>query len=36
MIDDLNVCMTRVSYPGRTAGTATADTVDFTTVGGGK
>lgn len=34
MIDDLNVCMTWVSYPGRTSGTAAADTVDFTSPGG--
>lgn len=34
MIDDLNVCMTWVSYPGRTSGTATADTVDFPSPGG--
>ncbi len=31
---DLNVCMTWVSYPGRTNGTATAEQVDFATPGG--
>jgi hypothetical protein len=35
VIDELNVCMTWVSYPGRTNGTATAANVDFTTPGGG-
>ncbi|HEY7948139.1 MAG TPA: isochorismatase family protein [Acidimicrobiales bacterium] len=34
VIDELNVCMTWVSYPGRTTGTATAETVDFATPGG--
>ncbi|HXQ61721.1 MAG TPA: isochorismatase family protein [Acidimicrobiales bacterium] len=34
VIDDLNVCMTWVSYPGRTNGTATADKVDFAESGG--
>jgi hypothetical protein len=29
VIDELNVCMTWVSYPGRTNGTATAEKVDF-------
>jgi nicotinamidase-related amidase len=29
VIDELNVCMTWVSYPGRTNTTATAETVDF-------
>jgi nicotinamidase-related amidase len=33
VIDELNVCMTWVSYPGRTNGTATADEVDFATPG---
>ena len=33
VIDELNVCMTWVSYPGRTNGTATAETVDFATLG---
>ena len=36
IIDDLNVCMTWISYPGRTSETATADTVDFTKPGAGK
>lgn len=34
VIDELNVCMTWVSYPGRTTGTATAEKVDFATPGG--
>ena len=34
VIDELNVCMTWVSYPGRTNGTATAEQVDFNTPGG--
>jgi hypothetical protein len=34
VIDELNVCMTWVSYPGRTNGTATAEKVDFSTPGG--
>ena len=34
VIDDLNIAMTWVSYPGRTNGTATAEEVDFTTPGG--
>ncbi|MGA3354238.1 MAG: isochorismatase family protein [Acidimicrobiales bacterium] len=34
VIDELNVCMTWVSYPGRTNGTATAEQVDFATPGG--
>jgi nicotinamidase-related amidase len=36
VIDDLNVCMSWVSYPGRTNGTATAASVDFTVPGGGE
>ncbi len=35
VIDELNVCMTWVEYPGRTNGTAPAATVDFATPGGG-
>jgi nicotinamidase-related amidase len=34
VIDELNICMTWVSYPGRTNGTATAEQVDFATPGG--
>ncbi len=34
VIDELNVCMTWVSYPGRTNGTATAENVDFAAPGG--
>jgi len=34
VIDELNICMTWVSYPGRTNGTATAEKVDFATPGG--
>jgi nicotinamidase-related amidase len=34
MIDDLNIAMTWLSYPGRTNGTAMADEVDFGTPGG--
>lgn len=34
IIDELNVCMTWVSYPGRTNGTATAEKVAFATPGG--
>jgi nicotinamidase-related amidase len=34
VIDELNVCMTWVSYPGRTNGTATAEQVDFAIPGG--
>jgi nicotinamidase-related amidase len=34
MVDDLNVAMTWVSYPGRTNGTATAEAVDFAVTGG--
>ena len=36
IIDDLNICMTWVSYPGRTNGAATAAKVDFATPGGEK
>jgi nicotinamidase-related amidase len=35
VIDELNVCMTWVAYPGRTNGTATAEKVDFAVPGGG-
>lgn len=31
VIDELNVCMNWVAYPGRTNGTATAEKVDFAT-----
>src|SRR5207248_3704276 len=31
VIDELNVSMTWVAYPGRTNGTATAEDIDFTT-----
>lgn len=34
VIDELNIAMTWVSYPGRTNGTATAEKVDFATPGG--
>jgi nicotinamidase-related amidase len=34
VIDELNVCMTWVRYPGRTNATATAETVDFAGPGG--
>ena len=34
IIDDLNICITWVSYPGRTNGTARAEMVDFATPGG--
>ena len=34
MIDDLNIAMTWLSYPGRRNGTATAEQVDFATPGG--
>lgn len=34
IIDELNIAMTWVSYPGRTSGTATAEEVDFTSPGG--
>jgi nicotinamidase-related amidase len=34
VIDELNVCMTWVTYPGCTNGTATAEKVDFATPGG--
>ena len=34
VIDELNVTMTWLSYPGRANGTATAEEVDFTTPGG--
>ena len=34
VVDELNICMKWVSYPGRTNGTATAETVDFAKPGG--
>jgi len=34
VIDELNICMTWVSYPDRTNGTATAENVDFRIPGG--
>ena len=34
VIDDLNIAMTWISYPGRRNGTATAEQVDFSTPGG--
>jgi nicotinamidase-related amidase len=34
VIDELNVCMTWVAYPGRTSGVATAEKVAFATPGG--
>jgi nicotinamidase-related amidase len=34
IIDELNMVMTWVSYPGRTSGTATVDEVDFDSLGG--
>jgi len=34
IIHDLNIVMTWVSYPGRTSGTATADEIDFDSLGG--
>jgi nicotinamidase-related amidase len=34
IIDELNVCMTWVSYPGLKNGTATAEQVDFASPGG--
>jgi nicotinamidase-related amidase len=34
IIDELNIAMTWVSYPGRTSGTATAEEVDFASPGG--
>ena len=36
MIDDLNLAMTWLSYPGRRNGTATAEQVDFATPGGAR
>lgn len=35
IIDELNVAMTWLSYPGRSNGTAAAEAVDFATPGGG-
>jgi len=34
IIDEFNVCMTWLDYPGRKSGTATAEKVDFVTPGG--
>ena len=34
VIDELNACMTWVSYPGRANATATAEEVDFAALGG--
>jgi nicotinamidase-related amidase len=34
VIDELNIAMTWVSYPGRTSGTAKAEEIDFATPGG--
>jgi nicotinamidase-related amidase len=34
VIDELNICMTWVTYPGRTNGTAPAEKVDFANAGG--
>jgi nicotinamidase-related amidase len=34
IVEELNGCLTWVSYPGRTNGTATASKVDFSTPGG--
>ena len=34
IVDDLNIAMTWLSYPGRRNGTAPARTVDFTKPGG--
>jgi nicotinamidase-related amidase len=34
VIDEVNICMTWVEYPGRKSGTATAEQVDFATPGG--
>jgi nicotinamidase-related amidase len=34
VIQDLNIAMTWLSYPGRTNGTATAEEIDFTAPGG--
>jgi len=36
VIDELNIAMTWLSYPGRTNGTATAETVDFARPGGAR
>ena len=36
VIQDLNIAMTWLSYPGRKNGTATAEEVDFTVPGGGR
>ena len=36
VIDELNIAMTWLSYPGRTNGTAAAEEVDFTTPGGAR
>jgi nicotinamidase-related amidase len=36
VIDELNIAMTWVSYPGRTSGTATAEGIDFAAPGGAR
>ena len=36
VIDELNIAMTWLSYPGRTNGTATAEQVHFTSPGGAR
>ncbi|HEX7157027.1 MAG TPA: isochorismatase family protein, partial [Burkholderiaceae bacterium] len=36
IVDELNVAMTWLSYPGRANGTATVDEVDFSTPGGAR
>ena len=36
VVEELNIAMTWLSYPGRTTGTATAEEVDFASAGGGR
>ena len=36
VVQDLNIAMTWLSYPGRTNGTATAEEVDFAIPGSGR
>lgn len=36
VVDELNIAMTWVSYPGRSNGTATAEEIDFATPGGAR
>jgi hypothetical protein len=36
LIQDLNIAMTWLSYPGRANGTATAEAVDFSMPGGAR